>query len=84
MMITSAVTEKDDNLIDLNAYSESANEYAQDIAVDGTRTYYAYDISYIVCYNKWGSNIGTGNNSDRRNSHIKTRYYQCKSKYREK
>lgn len=57
-MITSAVTEKDDNLIDLNAYSESANEYAQDIAVDSTRTYYAYDINYIVCYSKWGGNLG--------------------------
>ena len=57
-MITIAVTEKDDNLIDLNAYSESANAYAQDIAVDSTKTYYAYDISYIVCYSKWGSNLG--------------------------
>ena len=57
-MLTSAVTKKDDNLIDLNAYSEAANTYVQDIAVDSTKTYYAYDISYIVCYNKWGSNIG--------------------------
>ena len=57
-LLTSAVTEKDDNLIDLNAYSESANAYAQDIAVDSTKTYYAYDISYIVCYSKWGSNLG--------------------------
>ena len=57
-MLTSAVTEKDDNLIDLNAYSEAANTYVQDIAVDSMKTYYAYDISYIVCYNKWGSNIG--------------------------
>lgn len=57
-MLTSAVTEKDDNLIDLNAYSEAANTYVQDIAVDSTRTYYAYDINYIVCYNNWGSNIG--------------------------
>ena len=31
-MLTSAVTEKDDNLIDLNAYSEAANTYVQDIA----------------------------------------------------
>ena len=36
------------NLIDLNAYSEAANTYVQDIAVDNTKTYYAYDISYIV------------------------------------
>lgn len=57
-MLTSAVTEKDDNLIDLNAYSESANTYVQDIAIDSTKTYYAYDISYIVCYSKWGSNLG--------------------------
>ena len=57
-MLTSAVTEKDDNLIDLNAYSESANAYAQDIDVDRTKTYYAYDISYIVCYSKWGGNLG--------------------------
>ena len=57
-MLTSAVTEKDDNLIDLNAYSEAANTYVQDIAVDSTKTYYAYDISYIVCYCKWGSNTG--------------------------
>lgn len=55
----SVVTEKDDNLIDLNAYSESAtNTYVQDIAIDSTKTYYAYDISYIVCYSKWGSNLG--------------------------
>ena len=47
-MLTSAVTEKDDNLIDLNAYSEAANTYVQDIAVDSTKTYQAYDISYIV------------------------------------
>lgn len=53
------VAEKDDNLIDLNAYSESAtNTYVQDIAIDSTKTYYAYDISYIVCYSKWGSNLG--------------------------
>ena len=53
------VTEKDDNLIDLNAYNESAtNAYVQDIVIDSTKTYYAYDISYIVCYNKWGSNLG--------------------------
>lgn len=57
-LLTSAVTEKDDNLIDLNAYSESANTYVQDIAIDSTKTYYAYDISYIVCYSKWGSNLG--------------------------
>ena len=57
-MLTSAVTEKDDNLIDLNAYGEAANTYVQEIAVDSTKTYYAYDISYIVCYNKWGSNLG--------------------------
>jgi hypothetical protein len=57
-MLTSAVTEKDDNLIDLNAYSESANTYVQDITVDSTKTYYAYDISYIVCYSKWGANLG--------------------------
>ena len=57
-MLTSAVTEKDDNLIDLNAYSESANTYVQDITVDSTKTYYTYDISYIVCYNKFGGNMG--------------------------
>ena len=57
-MLASAVTEKDDNLIDLNAYSESANTYVQDIAIDSTKTYYAHDISYIVCYSKWGSNLG--------------------------
>ena len=57
-MLASAVTEKDDNLIDLNAYSESANTYVQDIAIDNAKTYYAYDISYIVCYSKWGSNLG--------------------------
>lgn len=57
-MLTSSVTEKDDNLIDLNAYSESANTYVQDIAIDSTKTYYAYDISYIVCYNKFGGNMG--------------------------
>lgn len=56
LLISSRKT--DDNLIDLNAYSESANAYAQDIAVDSTRTYYAYDINYIVCYNKWSSNLG--------------------------
>lgn len=55
----SEVAEKDDNLIDINAYSESAtNTYVQDIAIDSAKTYYAYDISYIVCYNKWGSNLG--------------------------
>lgn len=57
-MLASAVTEKDDNLIDLNAYSESANTYVQDIAIDSTKMYYAYDINYIVCYNKFGSNLG--------------------------
>lgn len=57
-LLASTVTEKDDNLIDLNAYSESANAYVQDIVIDSTKTYYAYDISYIVCYNKWGSNLG--------------------------
>lgn len=57
-MLTSAVTEKDDNLIDLNAYGEAANTYVQDIAVDSTKTYYTYDISYIVCYSKWGANLG--------------------------
>lgn len=57
-MLTSSVTEKDDNLIDLNAYSESANTYVQDITIDSTKTYYAYDISYIVCYSKWGANLG--------------------------
>lgn len=57
-MLTSSVTEKDDNLIDLNAYGEAANMYVQDIAVDSTKTYYAYDISYIVCYSKWGANLG--------------------------
>lgn len=57
-MLTSSVTEKDDNLIDLNAYSESANTYVQDITVDSTKTYYAYDISYIVCYSKWDANLG--------------------------
>ena len=58
-MLASAVAEKDDNLIDLNAYSESANTYVQDIAIiDSSKTYYAYDISYIVCYSKWGSNLG--------------------------
>lgn len=55
----SEVAEKDDNLIDINAYSESAtNTYVQDIAIDSAKTYYAYDISYIVCYNKWGSSLG--------------------------
>ena len=55
----SEVTEKDDNLIDLNAYSESVtNTYVQDIVIDSTKTYYAYDINYIVCYSKWGSNLG--------------------------
>lgn len=55
----SEVAEKDDNLIDINAYSESAtNTYVQDIAIDNAKTYYAYDISYIVCYNKFGSNMG--------------------------
>lgn len=48
----------DDNLIDLNAYSESANTYVQDVAIDSTKLYYAYDISYIVCYSKWSSNLG--------------------------
>ena len=57
-MLASEVTEKDDNLIDLNAYGESANAYAQDIVIDNAKTYYAYDISYIVCYSKWGSNLG--------------------------
>lgn len=57
-LLASAVVEKDDNLIDLNAYSESANTYVQDIAIDSTKTYYAHDISYIVCYSKWGSNLG--------------------------
>ena len=57
-MLASAVVEKGDNLIDLNAYRNSANTYVQDIAIDSTKTYYAYDISYIVCYNKWGSNLG--------------------------
>ena len=57
-LLVSAVTEKDDNLIDLNAYGESANTYVQDIVIDSTKTYYAYDISYIVCYSKWGSNLG--------------------------
>ena len=38
-MLTSSVTEKDDNLIDLNAYGEAANMYVQDIAVDSKRTY---------------------------------------------
>lgn len=56
LLISSRKT--DDNLIDLNAYSESANAYAQDIAVDSKRTYYAYDISYIVCYSKWDANLG--------------------------
>ena len=55
----SEVAEKDDNLIDINAYSESAtNTYVQDIAIDSAKTYYAYDISYIVCYNKFGTNMG--------------------------
>ena len=46
-MLASTVTEKDDNLIDLNAYSESANAYVQDIVIDSTKTYYAYDtVSY--------------------------------------
>lgn len=22
------------------------------------KTYYSYDISYIVCYNKWSANLG--------------------------
>ena len=57
-LLASTVTEKDDNLIDLNAYSESANTYVQDIVIDSTKTYYAYDINYIVCYSKWGSNLG--------------------------
>lgn len=57
-LLASTVTEKDDNLIDLNAYSESANTYVQDIAIDSAKTYYAYDINYIVCYSKWGSNLG--------------------------
>ena len=57
-MLASAVIEKDDNLIDLNAYSESANVYVQYIVIDSTKTYYAYDISYIVCYNKCGGNLG--------------------------
>ena len=58
-ILGSEVAEKDDNLIDINAYSESAtNTYVQDIAIDSAKTYYAYDISYIVCYNKWGSNLG--------------------------
>ena len=57
-LLVSEVTEKDDNLIDLNAYGESANTYVQDIVIDSTKTYYAYDISYIVCYSKWGSNLG--------------------------
>ncbi|MCI7449115.1 MAG: hypothetical protein MSD68_05265 [Blautia sp.] len=57
-MLVSAATEKDDNLIDLNAYSEAANAYVQDIAVDSTKTYYAYDIHYIVCFSKWGGNLG--------------------------
>ena len=58
-LLASEVTEKDDNLIDINAYSESAtNTYVQDIAIDSAKTYYAYDISYIVCYSKWGSNLG--------------------------
>ena len=57
-LLASEVTEKDDNLIDLNAYGESANTYVQDIAIDSAKTYYAYDISYIVCYNKWGGNLG--------------------------
>ena len=56
LLISSRKT--DDNLIDLNAYGEAANTYVQDIAVDSTKTYYAYDISYIVCYSKWGSNLG--------------------------
>lgn len=57
-LLTSVVTEKDDNLIDLNAYGESANTYVQDIVIDSTKTYYAYDISYIVCYSKFGGNMG--------------------------
>lgn len=58
-LLASASIEKDDNLIDLNAYSESAtNTYVQDIAIDSAKTYYAYDINYIVCYSKWGSNLG--------------------------
>lgn len=56
LLISSRKT--DDNLIDLNAYGEAANTYVQDIAVDSTKTYYAYDISYIVCYSKWGANLG--------------------------
>ena len=56
LLISSRKT--DDNLIDLNAYSESANTYVQDVAIDSTKLYYAYDISYIVCYSKWGSNLG--------------------------
>ena len=57
-LLASEVTEKDDNLIDLNAYGESANTYVQDIAIDSAKTYYAYDISYIVCYSKFGGNMG--------------------------
>ena len=56
LLISSRKT--DDNLIDWNAYGEAANTYVQDIAVDSTKTYYAYDISYIVCYSKWGANLG--------------------------
>ena len=57
-LLASTVTEKDDNLIDLNAYGESANAYVQDIAIDNAKAYYAHDINYIVCYSKWGSNLG--------------------------
>lgn len=57
-MLASEATEKEDNLIDLNAYGESANTYVQDIAIDNAKAYYAHDINYIVCYSKWGSNLG--------------------------
>ena len=38
--------------------------YVQDIAIDSTKAYFTYDVSYIVCYSKWGSNLGLAEIND--------------------
>lgn len=46
------------NLVDLDAYSQSSGTYRQKVSLESSKSYYAKDIAYIQCINKWESNIG--------------------------
>lgn len=46
------------NLVDLEAYSQSTGTYRQKIQLESGKSYYAKDIAYIQCLNKFEANMG--------------------------